>query len=113
LVKTFVITLETGVAKQLSAALGVDERDAQRACLWMQPRATNTAPIYISSDDTVSSTNYGVRLEAPSGGIPPAPFNPGEFSVASGYGAKSPVKLSDFWALGLTGDFLHLLAMWY
>lgn len=113
MVKTFVLTLETGVAKHLSDLLIGAERDSQRACLWMQPRATNTQPIYLSDDNSVSSTDYGVRLEAPLAGIPPAPFNPGEFVIAAGYGAKSPIKLSNLWALGTTGDFMHILAMWY
>lgn len=112
MVKVYVATLATATPLQLSSLLsGAD--DFQRASIWMQPRSTNANPIYLGIDNTVSTTNYGVRLEAASGGVPPAPFNPGEFSIGKGWGNKSPYRLQDFWVLGTTGDFLHLLVLTY
>lgn len=112
MVKTYSVTMTTGTPVQLNSVLSGGD-DFQRASIWMQPRSTNAAPIYIGMDNTVSSTNYGVRLEAAASGIPPAPFNPGEFSQARGFGNKSPYQLKDFWVLGTTGDFLHLLVLTY
>lgn len=105
--------MQTGTPVQLNTVLGGGE-DHQYAALWIQPRGTNAGIIYIGADNTVSTTSYGVRLEIPVTGIPQAPFNPGEFSVGgAGWGARSPNKLSNYWALGTTGDFLHILATWY
>lgn len=113
MVKQYVVTLTTATPVQLSSVLGVGEPDHQNAAVWMQPRGTNSNPVYLGSTNTLSSTAYGVRLEAGDTGIPPAPFNPGEFALSGSYGARSPNKLSDFWVLGTTGDFLHLLVLWY
>jgi hypothetical protein len=114
MVKTYVVPMTTGTPIQLSTALSLTTtKHPQYQALWMQPRGTNTALIYIGSDNTVSSTNYGVRLEIPVSTIPQAPFNPGDFSSGRGYGNKSPIKLSDIWVLGTTGDNLHILALYY
>lgn len=113
MVKHYVITLTTGTDIQLSSALAVGETDHQCAAIWLQPRGTNAAVTYIGSADGVTSTNYGVRLEAGAAGIPPAPFNAGEFAMGHGPSSRSPHKLSDFWVLGTTGDFLHVLVVYY
>lgn len=107
----YVITLENGVPKQLSAAV-LGAEDKKRATIWMQPRAANAAPVYLGTNDDLSSTDYGVRLEAPVDSVPPPPFNPGEFA-GSPEAFRSPLKMSDFWVLGSTGDYLHLLVIDY
>jgi len=112
MVKDYTVTLTTATPIQLSSVLSGGD-DFQRASVWMQPRSTNANPVYIGATNAVSSSAYGVRLEAASGGVPPAPFNPGEFSQAKGFGNKSPYRLQDFWVLGTTGDFLHLLVLTY
>lgn len=113
MVKHYVVTLTTATPILLSTALGVSERDHQCGALWIQPRATNSAAAYIGTTATMTATDYGVRLEAPTGGVPPAPFNPGEFSGHGSWGSRSPTKLANFYLLGTTGDFLHILALWY
>lgn len=107
----YVITLETGVPKQLSAALQ-GAVDVGRATIWMQPRSTNTNPVYVGTNDDMTSTDYGVRLPAPVDSVPPAPFNPGEFS-GTPERFRSPLKMGDFYVLGTTGDFLHILMVDY
>lgn len=107
----FVLTLETGVSKQLSSVLaGAENR--QFSAVWLQPRGTNAAPVYLGGSATLSSSNFGVRLPAGITGEPPAPFNPGEFAGGPEK-FRTPLKLGDFWALGATGDFLHILAIDY
>jgi hypothetical protein len=113
MVKHYVVTLTNATPIQLSSVLSVGENDHANAAVWMQPRGTNASPVYIGGSATLSSTNYGVRLEASSGGVPSAPFNPGEFSYSGSPGNRAPTKLSEFWVLGSTGDYLHLLVLWY
>jgi hypothetical protein len=108
--KHYVLTLETGVPKQLSSVLAGGELDRAKSAIWLQPRGSNTALIYLGTSDTTSSTSYGVRLEIPVSSVPPAPFNPGEFS-GTPMAFRSPLRLGDFWVLGTTGDFLHILAI--
>lgn len=113
MVRHFVLTLTTGTPKRLSDVLGAAE-DSQMAGLWLQPRSTNAGAVYIGTDNTITSTSYGVRIPAASAGEPPAPFSLGDFSRGgTGHGSKSPIKLSELWALGTSGDFLHILALYY
>lgn len=112
MVKHYVVAMTTGTPVRLSSALAVGETDHQMAAIWMQPRGDNAAVIYIGSTATMTSTDYGVRLEIPAAGVPPAPFNTGDFSFGAGYGNRAPIKLSDLYALGTTNDELHILAIW-
>lgn len=70
----------------------------------LQPRGSNAAVIYVGDSNLVSSTVYGVRLEAGDSGIPPAPFIMGEFETG-------PLHYSDWWVTGAQGEFLHILAI--
>lgn len=88
--------------------------DSQLAGLWIQPRGTNSAASYLGAASNITSTNYGVRFPAAAAGEPPAPFSLGDFSRGgAGWGAKSPITLAELWALGTTGDFLHILTLYY
>lgn len=109
--KAYVVSMTTGVPVQFSSALGGDV-DRPLAALWMQPRGSNSAIIYIGTKATMTSTDYGVRLEIPVSNIPQAPFNPGEFA-GSLEAFRSPLKMSQFWGLGATGDHIHILAIDY
>lgn len=102
----------TGSPVRLSSVLAGAE-DASLSALWMQPRATNANPVYLGTDDGITSTDYGVRFDAPVGGVPPPPFNVGEFSGTPRPSPRSPLKLADFYVLGTSGEFLHLLAVGY
>lgn len=102
----YVLTL-TGSAQLLSTVLGSSAEDISLRGLWLQPNAANVNLIYLGgSTSTVTSSNYGVRLETPASSIPPPPFNPGELDTA-------PMKLSDFYVLGTGPDKLHILTVAY
>ena len=117
MVRTFVVTLITGTPINLLSSLAglavgasppqttaVRQLDLALRRLDLQPRGTNAAPVYVGQDNTTSSTNYGVRLEAAVATIPPAPYPLGDFNAG-------PLHFSDVWALGTTGDFLHVLGV--
>jgi len=107
----YVLTLN-GAAQQLSSALGGDE-DRQLSAVWLSPRGSNANLIFIGGSATLTSTNYGVRLEIPVSSVPQAPFNPGEFAGGSLERFRSPIKMGNFWVLGTNGEFLHILAVDY
>lgn len=110
--KHYVVTLTTGTPVDISTVIASPHGAKRRATIWMQPRSTNTAPIYIGTASNITATDYGVRLPAPVASEPPPPFNPGEFA-GSPEKFRSPLRASDFYALGTTGDFLHLLVVDY
>lgn len=101
----------SGSAQLLSSVLasGATKR---RSTVWLQPRSTNTNPIYLGTASNMTSTDYGVRLPAPVSSEPPPPFNPGEFA-GSPEKFRSPVRMSDFYVLGTSGEFLHILVVDY
>lgn len=101
-----VITMITGTPVQVGSNV------KRRSTFWMQPRATNAAPIYIGTASNITNTNYGVRLDPAVSGVPPPPFNPGEFSSGPEQ-FRSPLRTSEFYALGTTGDYLHVLIVDY
>lgn len=108
--KHYVLTLN-GSAQQLSSVLGGDADDA-KAAIWIQPRGTNVNLIYVGTSNSVTSTNYGIRLEVPVSGVPQAPFNFGEFAGNLEL-FRSPLKMSQFWVFGTNGEFLHILTINY
>lgn len=102
----YVLTLN-GAAQQLSSVFpaltgGLKSGAYDYPCtfLTLQPGGGNANPIYLGDDASISSTDYGFRLEAATGGIPPAPF---VFDPPVGN-----VKLSDLYVLGTAGETLHL-----
>lgn len=106
--KHYVLALD-GTAQQISSVLASGP-NKRRSTVWMQPRVSNLNPVFLGTDNTITSTNYGVRLPAPSAGDPPPPFNPGEFD-GSPEKYRSPIRMSDFWVKGTAGEFLHLLVV--
>lgn len=74
-------------------------KDIQIRGLILQPRGTNTNPIYIGSA-AVSATVYMFRLNAPAGGVPPAPFI---LESSEGLG-----NLGQLYAFGTAGEILHV-----
>lgn len=97
----YVLTL-SGSAQALSSASGSPPDRAVRT-VSLQPGASNAAAVYVGDAD-VSDSDYGVRLEAASGGVPPAPFMLGETQSQVGH-----FKLSDLYVLGSNTEKLHLL----
>lgn len=71
--------------------------------LSLQPDGANANPIFVGSDNTITSALYGVRLEAGSAGVPPAPYI---VEVPPGN-----IKAGDVWVLGTAGQDLHILLL--
>lgn len=90
----------SSVFPALSGGLKSGAYDYPCTFLTLQPGGANGNPIYLGADANVSSTVYGFRLEAATGGVPPAPF---VFNPPVGN-----VKLSDLYVLGANGEKLHL-----
>lgn len=104
----YTLTL-TGSAQPLSDLLPNLDPNTNKylRLVWLQPDAANANPIYVGSDAGLTSSLYGLRLEAPVSTIPPAPFSLGELLDPTG------VRLSDLYVLGTTGEKVHLLAVYY
>lgn len=108
----YTLTL-SGAAQSLLAAATAEAPTTQAGAtaniplraLILQPDGGNGAPIYLGSDNTVTTTSYGVRLELGAAGVPPAALNLGP------YAGSGPLKLSDFWVIGTAAQKLHLLAI--
>ena len=88
-----------GNAQALSSVLTLDPLDVRR--IELQPGAANVNPVFLGGA-TVSSTDYGVRLEVPVTGIPPAPWIVAEERSV-------PVTLQQLYIRGTSGEKLHIL----
>lgn len=78
--------------------------DISYSQVFLQPDGGNANPIFIGDDNTVSSTNYGMRLEKASAGVPPAPFTLGPFEAGG-------VKLSQIWVIGTNTEKLRVVGV--
>lgn len=90
-----------GSAQLLSTLFG---SDFEVRSLELQPDSANASAVIVGGDANVA-TGVGIRLEAASSGIPPAPWKPfdgdeGDF-----------VKLSDFYVKGASGEKLNVFAV--
>jgi hypothetical protein len=71
--------------------------------LSLQPDVSNSNPIYLGgSNAALTTSNYGLRLEAPVAAIPPAPFL---FETAW----EAPIRLADVSILGTVSEKVHVL----
>jgi hypothetical protein len=100
----YVLTLN-GTPQLLSSVLPGNGRDYPLCSISLQPRGTNGNPVYIGATSSLSTTDYGVKLEVPLSGIPPAPWER-EFS-------HGPLRLGSFYVLGTNGEFLHIFVTQY
>lgn len=98
----YVLTL-SGSAQALSTITGATTRPIRTVTL--QPGTANTNPVYVGAS-TLTSSDYGVRLEAPETSIPPAPL-----ILADTQGLVGHFKLSDVYVLGTNNEKLHLLVV--
>jgi hypothetical protein len=98
MIRHHVLTL-TGSAQRLSTVTGAELPKIRTVSI--QPAGANANPSYIGASG-VSSTDYGVRMEAGAAGVPPAPFVLGEF--ANGW-----ASLDDFYVIGTNTEKLHIL----
>lgn len=108
MVRHAVLTL-SGAAQQLSSML-IPDLPAKAlgqpglVQLWLQPDGANANPVYIGGDDTVSASNYGIRLEAGATGVPPAPI-----SLTTPQGHPKYLTLADIWVFGTNTQKLTVL----
>jgi len=99
MIRQGVITL-TASAQQFETALSLSEIGQRLRMVAVQPDAANSNVLYIGGAGV--TTVNGIRLEAPSGGIPSAPF---QLSELFGQGI---LLLSDFYTLGTVGEKLRV-----
>ena len=97
--KQYVLDLD-GTAQRLSTALGLTDPSPSLRHISLQPGAAGGNPIYLGDAD-VSATDYAVRLAAPAGAVPPAPY------IIEGYDS-GPFRLSDFYVIGTEQEILHI-----
>jgi hypothetical protein len=93
----------TGSAQQLSSIVGSLPNPIRT--LSIQPDGANGNPVYLGGPG-VSSSDYGVRMEAGATGVPPAPLVLGEFG--SGW-----VRLEELYVFGTAAQSIHLLVDYF
>lgn len=103
MIRHYVLTT-TGSAQLLSTALSGALPNPIRT-ISIQPFGTNAAASYIGGAG-VSSTDYGVRMEAGAAGIPPAPFVLGEYTPAW-------LKLDELYVNGTNNEKLAILVDYF
>ena len=103
MLRDYTLTL-SGSAQRLSAVLPnlEDVNDKFLQTLSLQPAGANANPVYVGAS-AVSATEYGVRLEAGTAGVPPAPWLASDAFKATG------LKLSDVYVIGTNTQVLHIL----
>lgn len=100
MVAHFTVTL-TGSAQRLGAGLNFSN---VLAFLSIQMDPANTHVAYVGGNQaTLSSSDYGYRLEIPPSSIPYAP------SILEFSGGR--ISMDDFFVLGTNGEKLHILAI--
>lgn len=108
MIRHYTLTLN-GSAQRLSSvlpdALADGRHDRPVRTISLQPHGGNGNEVYVGAA-AVSSSNFGVRLEAGATGVPPAPFVLGEY-------APGWCKLSDFYVIGTDTQKLQLLVDFY
>ena len=71
--------------------------------LIMQADGSNANPIYVGGKtDTLSTTSFGFRIEAATGGIPPAPT----------FIDAVLISIADMRVIGNTNEILHVMAVY-
>lgn len=98
MIRHHVLTFD-GNAQALSTV--ADAKTLGIRSISLQPAGGNGNPCYLGAAG-VSSTDYGVRLEAGATGVPPAPFVLGEFPTGW-------LKLEELYVIGTSTEKLHVL----
>lgn len=107
MIRHAVLTLD-GTAQQLSAMLtpNLPAKDVGQPGLiqiWIQPGGTNANPVFIGGPG-VTTTDYGVRLNAAAAGVPPAPF-----SLCDHLPHPKFVTLADVYVIGTGAETVTVL----
>jgi len=106
-IRHYQLTLN-GAAQQLSSALPGTEsaviEDVSFRELKLQADDGNTNPIYVGGDNTVTAAAHGLRIPAPTAGVPAAPETFGGYDTG-------PLKLSKFWVIGTNNEILNVLGL--
>jgi len=118
--RTYVLTLN-GAAQQLSSVLpdslvnpgtpgvpasGLDtpsKKFNSWSMISLQGGAANAGAIFVGSDATVDSTNYGMRIPAAVAGLPGPPLFFGPFNRA--------MKFEGIWVFGSSTEKLQIFAI--
>lgn len=102
----YTLTLD-GTVQRLSAVLSNLEPNVNPylRLLWLQPGGGNAGPIYVGSNADLTTSDYGFRLEAATGGVPPAPWSIGELVNVSA------VRLSDLYVKGTNTEKLQIFCV--
>lgn len=102
--RDYTLTL-TGVAQRLSSVLTNTERggpqDEAYRIIMLQPDKANTNDVFVGASSSVSSSVYGIRLDA-TDTLPP---------VELGHYDTGPIKLSDLWVFGTNNEKLHIFGI--
>jgi hypothetical protein len=103
----FTVTM-TGSAQNLATlCLGNVVNDRPVALLELQPAGANNNPCYIGSSSALTSSLYGVRLEAgDTNDVPPAPYR------ATNDWSNQALGLGNYWILGTNNEVLHIFGQW-
>ena len=100
-----VVTL-TGTSNVLNLgtllqAAGVQLANTQVAFMELQPFGANSGIVYIGASVTMSTTNYGTRLEIPVSTVPQAPYRLPDTML--------PCALEDVYLIGTNTDKVSVL----
>jgi hypothetical protein len=102
--RQYVLTL-SGSAQQLSTVFAAAEKESNAdgpaiIGLSLQPSSSNANPVYVGSS-AVAANVHAVRLSSATSGVPPAPW-------LREYAGSLPIKLGDYYAIGTSGEKLHI-----
>lgn len=105
MIRHYALTL-TGAAQRLSSVLSPDDQANRRAFreLALQALGSNSNPIYVGGSSSVSATDYGFRINVPTGGVPDSPERLGAYDTG-------PLRLEDLWVIGTGSEVLHVLGV--
>lgn len=102
--RDYTLTLN-GAAQCLRSVLGNTERggpqDEAYRIIMLQPDKANTNDIFVGSSSAVSSSLYGIRMDAADTVT----------SLEMGHFDTGPIKLSDLWVIGTNNEKLHIFGI--
>jgi hypothetical protein len=102
MIRHYVVTVAATAAPLSDVLPNTDPvNDKPLHSISMQAGAANANPVFIGGPG-VSTTDYGVRIPAATGGVPDAPYIPSDFF------RPGRNKLSDIFCIGTAGQKLHL-----
>ena len=89
----------TGAAQQVSDVLGANDDDPPALSVQFEIQDDDTNPAYVGGDNTVSATDYGVRI---------APIAAAEQLTEPRIFRGVKLRLREFWIIGTAADVVHI-----